>query len=50
VLIEGEVTIESMDGARYEAKVDGGFLSVDSDVVTIVAEQVDASSLHTAGL
>jgi F-type H+-transporting ATPase subunit epsilon len=50
VLIEGEVTIESLDGARYEAKVDGGFLSVDSDVVTIVAEKVDASSLHSAGL
>jgi F-type H+-transporting ATPase subunit epsilon len=27
--------------------VDGGFLSVDSDVVTIVAEHVDASSMHT---
>jgi F-type H+-transporting ATPase subunit epsilon len=27
--------------------VDGGFLSVDSDVVTIVAEHVDASSLQT---
>jgi F-type H+-transporting ATPase subunit epsilon len=28
--------------------VDGGFLSVDSNVVTIVAEHVDASSLQTS--
>ncbi|MGN6750966.1 MAG: F0F1 ATP synthase subunit epsilon [Intrasporangium sp.] len=48
-IVEGEVTIEAMDGSRHQAKVDGGFLSVDSDVVTIVAEHVDASSLNAAG-
>lgn len=47
VLVEGEVTIESLDGQRHVATVDGGFLSVDSDVVTIVAESVDASSMAT---
>jgi len=47
VLVEGEVAIESLEGERRTAMVDGGFLSVDSDVVTIVAEHVDASSLHT---
>ena len=47
VLIEGEVAIESLEGERRTVTVDGGFLSVDSDVVTIVAEHVDASSLQT---
>ena len=47
VLVEGDVTIEALDGARSTVTVDGGFLSVDSDVVTIVAEHVDASSMHT---
>ncbi len=47
VLVEGEVAIESLEGERRTVMVDGGFLSVDSDVVTIVAEQVDASSLQT---
>ena len=47
VLVEGEVAIESLEGDRRTVTVDGGFLSVDSDVVTIVAEHVDASSLQT---
>ena len=47
VLVEGEVAIESLEGERRTVMVDGGFLSVDSDVVTIVAEHVDASSLQT---
>ncbi len=47
VLVEGEVAIESLEGERRTVTVDGGFLSVDSDVVTIVAEHVDASSLQT---
>jgi len=47
VLVQGEVAIESLDGGRSTVMVDGGFLSVDSDVVTIVAEHVDASSLQT---
>jgi F-type H+-transporting ATPase subunit epsilon len=48
VLVEGEVSIDSLDGERSTVMVDGGFLSVDSDVVTIVAEHVDASSLQTS--
>jgi F-type H+-transporting ATPase subunit epsilon len=48
VLVEGEVAIESLEGDRRTVVVDGGFLSVDSDVVTIVAEHVDASSLQTS--
>lgn len=46
ILVEGDVTIEDLDGARQTVTVDGGFLSVDSNVVTIVAEHVDASSLQ----
>jgi len=44
VLVEGEVAIESLEGDRRTVTVDGGFLSVDSDVVTIVAEHVEAAS------
>ena len=40
VLVEGEVAIESLEGERRTVMVDGGFLSVDSDVVTIVSESV----------
>ena len=47
ILVEGDVTIEALDGARSTVTVDGGFLSVDSDVVTIVAEHVDVSSMQT---
>jgi F-type H+-transporting ATPase subunit epsilon len=46
VLVEGDVMIEALDGGRQTVTVDGGFLSVDSNVVTIVAEHVDASSLQ----
>ena len=42
---EGEAKF--VEGERRTVTVDGGFLSVDSDVVTIVAEHVDASSLQT---
>ncbi|GAB3591332.1 hypothetical protein GCM10027446_08890 [Angustibacter peucedani] len=37
VLVEGEVRIDG-EGERVVAQVDGGFLSVDHDRVTIVAE------------
>lgn len=47
VLVDGEVRIDPVDGQRAEIHVDGGFLSVDSDVVTVVAEVVDAESLTT---
>lgn len=49
ILVEGEVIIESIDGARKAVTVDEGFLSVDSDVVTIVAEHVDASAMQSTG-
>lgn len=44
VLLEGEVRINSDDGVKT-AVVDGGFLSVDHDRVTIVSETVDASGM-----
>lgn len=44
VLVEGEVRIDTGDG-RETVTIDTGFLSVDHDRVTIVAEQVDATSL-----
>ncbi|MBP6995415.1 MAG: F0F1 ATP synthase subunit epsilon [Phycicoccus sp.] len=44
VLAEGDVRIMGADGTRT-ATVDGGFLSVNRDVVTIVAEQVDSSGM-----
>ncbi len=45
VLVTGEVRIESISGDKHVATVDGGFLSVDHDHVTIVAEAVDASGI-----
>ncbi|MEO7754632.1 MAG: F0F1 ATP synthase subunit epsilon [Terracoccus sp.] len=48
ILVEGDVSIDGLDGSRQTVSVDGGFLSVDSNVVTIVAEHVDASSLSSS--
>lgn len=48
VLVEGEVIIEGVEGGRQTATVDGGFLSVDSDVVTIVGEHVDSSAMSSS--
>ena len=44
VLAEGEVRVNT-GGSWRSAQVDGGFLSVDHDRVTIVAESVDASGM-----
>ena len=44
VLAEGEVRINA-DGSWRSAQIDGGFLSVDHDRVTIIAESVDASGM-----
>ncbi len=41
VLREGQVLIRPVSGEPFEARVTGGFLSVDSDVVTIVADAVE---------
>ena len=40
VLIEGDVVIHANEGCQRTAGIDGGFLSVDHDTVTIVAETV----------
>ena len=37
ILAEGEVRVTTTDGNVITAKADDGFLSVDNDVVTIVA-------------
>ena len=44
VLAEGEVRVHS-GGSWRAVQVDGGFMSVDHDRVTIVAESVDASGM-----
>ena len=44
VLDEGEVRVHA-DGGWRSAQIDGGFLSVDHDRVTIIAESVDASGM-----
>ena len=44
VLAEGEVRVNA-DGWWRSAQIDGGFLSVDHDRVTIIAESVDASGM-----
>ena len=44
VLSEGEVRIQ-VESTWHTAVVDGGFLSIDHDRVTIVAESVDSHDL-----
>jgi F-type H+-transporting ATPase subunit epsilon len=44
VLGEGEVRVNA-GGSWRSAQVDGGFMSVDHDRVTIIAESVDASGM-----
>ena len=44
VLAEGEVRVQT-GGSWRAVQVDGGFMSVDNDRVTIVAESVDASGM-----
>jgi F-type H+-transporting ATPase subunit epsilon len=46
ILVSGDVRIESMSGQIHAAAIDSGFLSVDHDRVTIVAEAVDASRIN----
>ncbi|MBC7559637.1 MAG: F0F1 ATP synthase subunit epsilon [Dermatophilaceae bacterium] len=47
VLVSGDVRIETMSGQIHTATIDSGFLSVDHDRVTIVAEAVDASRINS---
>lgn len=41
VLIEGDVVVVPTSGERRTVQIDGGFLSVDKNVVTVVAQHVD---------
>ena len=41
----GEVHIDPVDGGRQTVTIDGGFISVDRDKVTLVAESIDADAL-----
>ncbi|MEO6142709.1 MAG: F0F1 ATP synthase subunit epsilon [Dermatophilaceae bacterium] len=46
ILISGEVRIASTSGQTHTATIDSGFLSIEHDRVTIVAEAVDASQIR----
>jgi len=46
ILVSGEVRIETESGQSHVATIDSGFLSVDHDRVTIVAEAVEASRIN----
>ncbi|CAN5428128.1 hypothetical protein BH23ACT6_BH23ACT6_07370 [soil metagenome] len=48
VLVDGEIRIDLEGGASNTVSIDSGFLSVDHDRVTIVADHVDASDLDVA--
>jgi F-type H+-transporting ATPase subunit epsilon len=45
VLVAGDVTIHRTEGPPQQASVDSGFLSVEHDRVTIVADAVDAADI-----
>lgn len=49
VLAEGELAIEPVSGSRISVQVDGGFFSVDSNRVVIVADNAQVSDSATAG-
>ncbi|MGB5952887.1 MAG: F0F1 ATP synthase subunit epsilon [Ornithinimicrobium sp.] len=48
VLVGGDIRIDTEDGSSNTVTIDSGFISVDHDRVTIVADNVDASSLDSA--
>ncbi|KQQ00899.1 MULTISPECIES: F0F1 ATP synthase subunit epsilon [unclassified Rathayibacter] len=39
ILASGEVRVTAVDGTRITAQADDGFLSVENDVVTVVARE-----------
>ncbi len=45
ILVSGDVTIHG-DGGAQTATIDSGFLSVEHDRVTIVADSVDAAGIQ----
>ncbi len=49
VLAEGELAIEPVSGSRISVQVDGGFFSVDSNRVVIVADNAQVADSATAG-
>lgn len=46
VLVPGRVVIDPVDGQRIEGHIDGGFVSVDGNRVTIVADHYEAPGAH----
>lgn len=44
ILAAGELSIVPLEGSRIEVTVDGGFFSVDSDRVVIVADNAQINS------
>ncbi|WP_026534983.1 F0F1 ATP synthase subunit epsilon [Arthrobacter sp. H14] len=49
VLAEGELAIEPVSGSRISVQVDGGFFSVDSNRVVIVADNAKVADSASAG-
>ena len=45
VLASGEVHLDPIESQRRTITTDGGFVSVDHDKITLVAEQIDAAAL-----
>ncbi|TWP36517.1 F0F1 ATP synthase subunit epsilon [Leekyejoonella antrihumi] len=43
VLDEGDLIVDPVSGQRSTVTIDGGFISVDSDKVTIVAEVISGT-------
>lgn len=41
LLKPGEFAVERVDGGRLSGRIDSGFISVDSNRVTVVADEVD---------
>lgn len=49
ILAAGELAIDPVDGKRIEVSVDGGFFSVDSNRVVIVADNAKVNESATSG-
>lgn len=49
VLAEGELAIEPVSGSRISVHVDGGFFSVDSNRVVIVADNAQVAESASSG-
>lgn len=49
ILAEGELAIEPVSGSRIVINVDGGFFSVDSNRVVIVADNARVADAATTG-